>query len=129
MTTNFLTQLEGWFVTTEQEVLQIYAKVIAEVPILDAEIATVLKWVQNNAPAIVADLQQVLAIFSAVGVIVPGPVLLAANAAVAALNAIAAAQAAGKTSTQTVVAGVVAVQQAAAAKANAIVAVSAAIAP
>ena len=57
-----------------------------------------------------------------------GPVLLAANTAVAALNAIAAAQAAGKTSTQTVVAGVVAVQQAAAAKANAIVAVAGVVA-
>ena len=127
MSSNFFTQIQSWFVTTEQEVLTTYAKIIAEVPVLEAEVATALKWVQNNGPTIVTDLQEVLAIFSTVGVVVPGPVLLAANAAVMALNAIAAAQAAGKTSTQTVVAGVVAVQQAAAAKANAIAAVAGAL--
>ena len=120
----FEAEINSWFVNLQTEALTIYAKIVAGIDVAESDLAIVFKYVQNNGPTIVADLQEVLAIFQAVGVVVPGPVLIAANAAVAALNAIAVAQTAGQTTPQTAVAGIVAVEQAAQAKSQALLSVS-----
>ena len=116
----FEAQLTGWFVNVEQEAMTVFAKIVAGIDVAESELASLFSWIKTNGPTVVADLQQVLAIFQAVGIIIPNPVLIAANAAVAGLNAIAAAQAAGQLTPATAVAGVQAVQQAIAAKSTAL---------
>lgn len=116
------TTVEGWFTTTEADVVAIIAKIKTDVAVVESDIDAALKWVASNAPAIVADLQSVVGIAETVGVAANPQVaaaIVAANTAVAALNAFAAASNSGSSDTQAVLSGYVAVKQAQAAAASA----------
>ena len=110
MAFNFL----SWWSTTEEDVVNILAKVKADVTVAQKDIDTAIKWISAQTPFIVADLQVALQIAQMFGV-VTAPEVVAANAAVAALNAFADAQKIGKTDLQSVANGYVAYTQAAAA--------------
>ena len=131
MATSWFTELEGFFTTTETDVVNLIAKIKQGVDVAQNDIHGVVKWVANNAPAIASDIQQVLLIVQALGVVSPQVELAiaAANAAVVALNAFAAAQKAGQSDATSVIAGYTAVKQAQAAVAQAGVAAANAKAP
>lgn len=86
-----LSSLTSWFTTTEQDVINVIADIKNGVAVAETDLTAALNWVAANAPTIVSDLQIVLGIAQAFGVVSPAT-LVAANAAVAALNAVAAAQ-------------------------------------
>lgn len=104
----------SWWSTTETDVVNLLAKVKADVAVAQKDIDAAVKWIASQTPTIVADLQIALKIAQMFGV-VTAPEIVAANAAVAALNAFATAQSAGKTDIQSVATGYVAYTQAAAA--------------
>jgi len=119
---DFLTGLENWFVTTEAQVLQIIAQIKADVVVAEGQINTALTWVAQNVPTIAGDINNVTALVQTVGLANAPAVATAikdANLAVTALNAFAAASAAGQSNAQAVMQGYVAVKQAQAAVATA----------
>lgn len=128
--TDFITSFENWITTTEADVQEWIVQIKAGVAVAESDINAIAKWVASETPTIVADLQSVLAIVTAIGVGSNPDVALAieaANAAVTALNAFAAAQNAGKSTPTSVVAGYVAVKTAQSAAASA--AAAAVVAP
>lgn len=104
----------SWWSTTEKDIVNILAKVKGDAVVAQKDINSAMKWIAAQTPAIVGDLQVALQIAQMFGV-VTAPEIVAANAAVAALNAFATAQNTGKTDLQSVANGYVAYTQAAAA--------------
>src|SRR6185369_9588842 len=104
--------------------LQVAAHIKADVAVVEGDITTALKWVASNLPAIEKDLGEVVSVaqaLAAAGLITApeiAPILVAAQAAVTALQAVANDVNAGKTNSQTIVDGVGAINSAAAAKAQ-----------
>lgn len=131
MANSWFTDIEGFFTTTEADVVKTIAQIKQGVDVALSDIHNALRWVANNGPAIAQDIQQVLVVVQALGVINPQVELAisAANAAVVALNAFAAAEKAGKSDTNSVIQGYVAVKQAQGAVAAAGVAAANAPAP
>ncbi len=76
----------------EAQVVQIIANIKADIEVAEADLIAGVKWLQTNAPQIVADLQLAVGFATAIGGAAVSPaVLIAANEAVAALNAVVAA--------------------------------------
>src|ERR1700761_7448305 len=115
---NFVNSAKNWLTETESDVLVVITKIKAEEAVLATDIAAAQHWIASNAPTIAADVQQVLAIITEIGVTSNPDVaaaVTAANVAVTALNAFANATNAGAGAAQAVVSGYVAVKQAQAA--------------
>lgn len=121
---NWFTDIQNFFTTTEADVVDVIARIKADIPVVESDINAVVRWVVNNTPTIAADIQQVEQIITALGVVNPQVQLAisAANTAVVALNAFAASEKAGQSNIQSAVNGYVAVKQAQAAVAQAAVA-------
>ena len=114
--------IEAWFVETEAQVQQVIVQINQEVPVVEAQVHSALKWVAGQVPAIATDLQVVTSLITALGFSANPNVATAiadANLAVQALNAFAAAETAGTSDTQAIVNGYVALKQAQAAVASA----------
>jgi hypothetical protein len=112
---SFLTSLQNFISETEADVVTIVTNIKAGVAVVESDLAAAEHWIASNAPAIAADIQQVLGLVEAVGIGANPEVaaaVTAANLAVNALNAFAASSNAGATPAQAVVAGYVAVKQA-----------------
>lgn len=125
----FLTSLQNFITETEADVVAIVTNIKAGVAVVESDLVAAEHWVASNAPAIAADIQQVLGLVEAVGVGANPQVaaaVIAANLAVNALNAFAAASNTGATPSQAVVAGYVAVKQAQSAVSSAMAATAAA---
>ncbi len=125
---SFWTSVQSFFVTTETDVLNLISQIKQGLAVVESDVTAALKWIANNTPQIVADLQQVVGIAETIGIAANPNVaaaITAANAAVTALNAFAAASNNGATNTQAVLAGYTAVKQAQAAAASAAAAVTA----
>ena len=122
----FIANLESDIETTETDVLTWFAQIKAGAQVLEADIALGLKWLAGVAPGIATDLQETVSLLTSIpGLSIPATVLTAVDASAAALNSVAASEASGATTGQTLVNGVVAVQQALAAKSAAVLAVAA----
>jgi hypothetical protein len=107
---------------TESDVLTIITDFKSGVVVAEKDVNYALQWIASNAPAIAADIEEVVGIATTIGVAANPEVaaaITAANVAVTALNAFAASSNSGATATQAVVAGYVAVKQAQAASAAA----------
>ena len=118
----FVDQLKAFFTTTEADVVSVIVKIKTDASVIESEVNSALHWIAANAPAIAADLQQVVGVVEVVGVASNPQVaaaITAANVAVTALNAFAAASNKGQTNPQAVLAGYVAVKQAQSAAASA----------
>jgi hypothetical protein len=118
---SWLSNVENFFVTTEQDVLKIIVKVKQDIQIADHEINLALAWIADHAPAIAADIEGVLSIVQVAGLANPavGVAIAAANEAVVALNAYATAYQKGQGTAASVVQGYSAFKQAQAAAASA----------
>lgn len=118
---SFWDSVKGFFVTAEADVIAIVVKAKQEIDLVAHEIDLALGWIANNTPAIVADIEQVLGIVQAIGIVNPQveAAVTAAHEAVAALDVFATAYKNGSGSAQSVVAGYAALQQAKAAAAAA----------
>jgi len=126
---SFFTSLQNFITETEADVVAIVTDIKAGVAVVENDLVAAEHWIASNAPAIAADIQQVLGLVEAVGVGSNPEVaaaVVAANLAVNALNAFAAASNTGATPTQAVVAGYVAVKQAQSAVSSAMAATAAA---
>jgi hypothetical protein len=120
--TTFTTSLWNFIDETESDVLVIITNIKADVAVAQSDINAALHWIASNAPAIAADIQEVVGIAETVGVGANPEVaaaIIAANTAVTALNAFAASSNSGQNNTQAVLAGYVAVKQAQAASSSA----------
>ncbi len=120
--TAFTTSLWNFIDETESDVLVIITNIKADVAVEQSDINAALHWIASNAPAIAADIQEVVGIAETVGVGANPEVaaaIIAANTAVTALNAFAASSNSGQNNTQAVLAGYVAVKQAQAASSSA----------
>lgn len=120
--TAFTTSLWNFIDETESDVLVIITNIKADVAVAQSDINAALHWIASNAPAIAADIQEVVGIAETVGVGANPEVaaaIIAANTAVTALNAFAASSNSGQNNTQAVLAGYVAVKQAQAASSSA----------
>ena len=111
----------SWFTTAEADVLKIIQVIKTEEQILASDISKALKWVADNTPQIAADIQQVLSLVQAVGIVNPEveAAIATANTAVSALNAYAASYKSGSGTPQAVLAGVAAYKNAQSAVATA----------
>lgn len=113
-----LASIASWWKTTEADVISVITKIKADAVIAEADVHEALNWVAAETPTILAGLQTALGLAEAVGV-VTAPELMAANAAVAALNAFAEAHNSGTaglaTDAKSVISGYVAYTQAQAA--------------
>jgi hypothetical protein len=118
ITMSFLSFLE----TVESDVVNVVIAISQAQAVAANDIDNALGWIVNNAPAIATDIQTVTSIVRAVGITNPGieATVLAANAAVAALNTFATAQASGQSSASAVIAGYSAYKQAQGAAAQAV---------
>jgi hypothetical protein len=126
---SFMTSLQNFISETEADVVAVVAAIKADAVIVKSDLVAAEHWIASNAPAIAADIQQVLSLVEAVGVGANPSVaaaVVAANLAVGALNAFAAASNTGASPTQAVVAGYVAVKQAQSAVSSAMAATAAA---
>lgn len=119
---SFFDRLRSFIVETEADVVAVVAKIKTEEEVVASEINSALHWIASNTPAIAADIESVVGIAETVGVAGNPEVaaaIAAANIAVTALNAFASASNSGKSNTQAVLSGYVAVKQAQAAVASA----------
>lgn len=127
---SILDTIEHWWKDTEADVLTLIAEIKKGVGIAEADLAKANAWVIANAPTITSDIESVLAIvasLSGAGIALPASVTAAAAAATeatAALNAYVGASGSGSTTAAALIAGYTAVKQAAAAHANAAIAVA-----
>jgi hypothetical protein len=105
----------------ETDVLLTIEKIKQEAIVAESEISAALRWIASNTPAITADIQQVLGLVQVVGIANPQveAAVVAANAAVGALNVYAAAYNKGTGTAASVIAGYSAFKQAQAAAATA----------
>lgn len=126
---SFMDSLKNFITETEADVVKVVAAIKADAAIVESDIVAAQHWIASNAPAIAADIQQVLGLVEAVGVGANPEVaaaVVAANLAVNALNAFAAASNTGASPAQAVVAGYVAVKQAQSSVSSAMAATAAA---
>lgn len=117
MTFSFTTSIENFLVETEADVQAVIADVSKGVTEAEAYIDDALTWVVNNTPTIVADIESVIGFAAAVGATTNPTVaaaVAAAQAAITALNAVAAAKTSGASDVQTLLAGYTAIKQASA---------------
>ena len=125
MTLSVLSWLENVLTVTEKDVVAIVVKAKQEIELAAHEINAALGWIASNTPAIAADIRQVSSIIQLAGVIDPAAeagvaaAVVAANTAVAGLNAFASAYQNGSGNAASVVAGYTAIKQAQAAVASA----------
>jgi hypothetical protein len=120
--TSFLTNLENFFQTTEADIVAIVIDIKNGLAVAESDINTAMKWFAAQIPGIVSGIQQVESVAQQLGVTNNAEVaagIVAANAAVAALNAFAASENSGASNTSAVVAGFIAVKQSQAAAASA----------
>lgn len=125
----FLTSLQNFISETEADVVAIVGNIKAGIAVVESDLVSAEHWIASNAPAIAADIQQVLGLVEAVGVGANPEVaaaVVAANLAVNALNAFANASNSGASPAQAVVAGYVAVKQAQSSVSSAMAATAAA---
>jgi hypothetical protein len=115
---SFSFNLTNFFTTTEADVVALIAKVAAGVQLAEADIDRGLKWIAGEVPSIVSALQTAVGLAQTVSLVDPAE-LVAANAAVQALNAFAAAENSGKSDATSVVNGYVAYKSAMSAVATA----------
>jgi len=126
---SFFTSLQNFITETETDVVKVVAAIKADAAVVASDLTTAEHWIASNAPAIAADIEEVLSLVQVVGVGSNPEVaaaVVAANLAVGALNAFAKASNTGATPTQAVVAGYVAVKQAQSAVSSAMAATAAA---
>ena len=125
---SFWSGIQQFFIVTEKDVIAIILKVREEAELAAHEISAALGWIADNTPAIAADIQEVLSIVQAIGIVDPRVDLAvtAAHEAIAALDAYATAYKSGTGTAQAVVSGYAALKQAqgAAAQASAVAVVS-----
>ena len=98
---SFISEVESLFVTTEQDVVNWIADIKQGLAVAEADITNGLNWVASEVPNIVTALQATVGLVEQVGLASnPGvaAAIVAANVAVAGLNAFAAAQNAGAAS-------------------------------
>ena len=125
---SFFTALQSFLVETEADVVKVVGAIKADIVIAERDIVAAQHWIASNAPAIAADIQEVLNLVELVGLGANpevGAAVTAANVAVQALNAFANASNTGATPGQAVIAGYVAVKQAQAAVSSAMAATAA----
>lgn len=111
-----------FFADTEADVVKVVVAIKTDVAVVEADLAKALKWVASNAPAIAADIEDVVSIVTQLGVTSNPEVAVAvaaANTAVAALNAFSTSYTSGTGSAQALVNGYIAVKQATASVASA----------
>lgn len=121
-----------FFAATEQDVVNILAKVKQDAVIAVKDVNAALKWISGNIGLIDASVQEVLGIVTTLGATSDPKVAAAikdANVAVAALNAYAAASNSGQNNVSAVVNGYVALKQAQASVAAASAASAATVVP
>jgi hypothetical protein len=134
---SILTWLESKISVGEADVVAIVIKVKQGAELVAHEINAALGWIADNTPAIAADIQQAASLIQLAGVIDPlaepevQAAVIAANTAVASLNAFANAYKSGTGTAAAVVAGYSAIKnaQSAAAKATALAASAPVTAP
>lgn len=126
---SFMDSLKNFISETEADVVAVVAAIKADASVIESDLIAAEHWIASNAPAIAADIAQVLSLVEQVGVGTNPEVaaaVVAANLAVNALNAFAASSNSGASPTQAVVAGYVAVKQAQASVSSAMAATAAA---
>ncbi len=121
---SLITGLESWWATTEADVIAFIVKVKNGLPIIEAELAAALQWVEGEVPTVnaaIGEINGVLQTVAASGVVtIPpavGTAIQDANKAVAGLNAYAASLqsstgSAGSNQAAAVLAGYTAIKQA-----------------
>src|ERR1700753_1797968 len=118
----FLASAKNILIETEADVVSVITAIKTEEAVIASDVAAAQHWIASNAPRTAADIQQVLALITEIGVTSNPEVaaaVTAANVAVTALNAFANATNAGQNAAQSVVSGYVAVKQAQAAVSSA----------
>lgn len=121
----------SFWTTAESDVQAFITKLQQGLTWAQTELDSALGWVVNNTPAIVTDIEKAIGFASAVGVSTNPEVaaaIVAAQAAITALNAVASAKTSGASDIQTLLAGYTAVKQAQAASASATAGTTAAVA-
>lgn len=114
--------ISNFFAYTEADVVKILVAIKTDAAVIEADVSKALKWVAGNAPAIAADIEEVVSVVTQLGVTSNPEVaaaVVAANAAVSALNAFSVSYTSGTGSAQALVNGYIAVKQATASVASA----------
>jgi hypothetical protein len=122
---DFITSVEHFFETTEQDIVALLAKVKSGAQVVETDLAAALKWLAGNAGTISTDVQYTASVVKALGATSDPKVAAAvadANLAVASLNSFAAAYNSGQGTVTAVVQGYTALKQAQAATATAVAA-------
>lgn len=119
---SLFSEIENWLTESEPKVLSLIVQIERDVQIAESDISAAMKWIAQQAPSISTDIQNVVALVMEIG-LGSNPTIsaavVAANTAVAALNAYAQAYNSDSGTAQAVVQGYLAVQQARAASAQA----------
>lgn len=124
-------KVASWFVTTEANVQAVIVLVQKDIAVIEADVDAALKWVANNTPTIVSYVEAVIGFASQVGLSstpAGAAAVLAAQTAIATLNAVAQAQNTGASDIQTLLAGYAAIKQAQGAASSAAAAATQAVA-
>lgn len=114
-----LAKIKPAVVASEADVYNLFLRIRRGLPIFVHEVEAANQWIITNIPTVAARLNEVLASLTTLqattGLTLPASALVAiadANKTVTALNAYATASAAGKTTVQSIAAGITAITQA-----------------
>lgn len=88
---SFLTWLENTVTTTEHDIQMIVADIVKGVQVFESDLQKVVDWAVKAAPTVTASLGTITSVLATVGFPAAAPEIMAANEAIAAINAFASA--------------------------------------